>query len=59
MIFGDLDRVQHRFQNSTCRAGQASPKPYPTYTSTCPTTLLNKGEWHCEDSAQNITCPAG
>ena len=30
----------------TCLAG----------TSTCPTTLSNKGESHCEDSAQKITC---
>ena len=28
-------------------------------TSTCPTTLLNKVELHCKDSAQNITCGAG
>ena len=27
--------------------------------TTYPTTLINKGELHCEDSAQNITCWAG
>ena len=31
----------------------------PAGTSTCPTTLLNKGELHCEDSTQNITFRAG
>ena len=31
----------------------------PTGTSTCPATLLNIGELHCEDSAQNITCRVG
>ena len=30
-------RVQHRFQNITCRVGQAAPA-----------TLLNKGELHCQ-----------
>ena len=28
----------------------------PASTSTCPTTLLNKGELYGEESAQNITC---
>ena len=31
----------------------------PVRTSTCPATLLNKGELHCEDPAQNITCRSG
>ena len=30
----------------------------PAGTSTCPATLLIKGELHCEDSARNITCRA-
>ena len=48
--------MQHRFQNITCRAGQAAPEVYlPAGTSTCPTTQLNKGELHC--NAQNITLP--
>ena len=49
----ELRSVQHhRFQNITCRAGQAAPEVYlPAVTSTCPATLLNKGGLHCEDSA--------
>ena len=31
----------------------------PAGTSTYPTTLLNKGELHCEGSTQNITCRVG
>ena len=31
----------------------------PVGPSTCPATLVNKGELHCKDSAQNITCWAG
>ena len=31
----------------------------PAATSTCPATLLNKGEFHCEDSAHNGTPWAG
>ena len=44
--FAEQGKLPLRF---TCRAG----------TSTCRATLLNKGELHCEDSAQNITCWAG
>ena len=31
----------------------------PDSTSTCPSTLLNRVELHCEDSAKKITCQAG
>ena len=30
----------------------------PSGTSTCPATLLNKGELHCEDYGQNVACQA-
>ena len=46
--------MQQRFENITGQAGQATPQRF-----TCPTTLLNKGELHCDDSAQNITCRVG
>ena len=57
--------MQHGFQNITFRAGQAAPKVnLPAGTSTCPATLLfnielNKGEIHCEDSAQKIPLERG
>ena len=53
-------RVQHRFQNISCRAGKLHLKfTCPVGTSTCHATLLNIGELHCEDCAQNTTCQAG
>ena len=48
--------MQHRFQNITCQA--VLIVDLPSGTSTCPATLLNKGELHYEDSVQNITCRA-
>ena len=45
-----ITRVQHRFQNITCQAGQADPKvDLPCQHFQLPCTLLNKGELHCED----------
>ena len=52
--------TQHRFQNITCRVGQAAPKVYlPCRQFQLPANLLNKDGLHCEDSAQNSTSRTG
>ena len=47
-------RVQHRFQNITCRAGQADPYVFlPRH----PVNIVSHlSDLRCKDSVQNITC---
>ena len=42
------------------RAGQAAVKfNCPAGTCTCPATLLNKGQLHCEDSPKTLLAKRG
>ena len=52
--------MKNRFQILLAEQGQQPLKfTCPAGTSTCPATLLNKGEIQCKDFAQNITCRVG